>query len=328
VAAAVRTVNVEVTPVTRSQFTDYVRITGEVEAWQDVTVSAEESGPIARFYVEKGSRVRAGAALAKIDDAVLRSQVDEATALSRLAEEQFNRQRRLWEDEGVGSEIAYLQAKSGWEAAEARLRTLQTRLERTVVRAPVAGVFDEDFVEVGEMVSPGAPIARVVASQRVRIAGGVPERYALSIDTGDSAWVDLDVLPDMEFVGRIGFVASSVDERTRTIPIEIELDNPDGVLRPHMVANVRVERERLDSVVVVSQEVVIRTEDGYQVYLATEDEAGTVARGRPVRLGPSFADQVVITDGLQEGDPLITVGHRLVDEGSRLQIVNGSEDAQ
>ncbi|HEX9693360.1 MAG TPA: efflux RND transporter periplasmic adaptor subunit [Gemmatimonadales bacterium] len=321
-ANVARIINVEVTPVTRSPFADYVRITGEVEALYDVTVSAEEAGVLDRFFVRKGAPVRRGAAIAKIDDAVLRSQVDESQALTRLAEEQYNRQRRLWQDDGVGSEIAYLQAKSAAEAAAARLATLQTRLDRTVVRAPVDGVLEEDYVEIGEMVSPGTPVARVVSVRQVKITGGVPERFALSVDPGDSASIDLDILPGRQFTGRIGFVGSTVDPQNRTIPIEVVLDNPDGVLKPNMVVNVRVERERLDEVIVVSQEVVIRTENGYQVFLATPEEGGLVARSRMVRLGPSFAGRVVIADGLAVDDPLITLGHRLVDEGSRVKIVN------
>jgi multidrug efflux pump subunit AcrA (membrane-fusion protein) len=72
----VRVINVGVTPVARSTFVDYVRIVGEVAAMQDVTLSAEESGTISRFLVEKGARVAAGDVLAKIDDAVLQAQVD------------------------------------------------------------------------------------------------------------------------------------------------------------------------------------------------------------------------------------------------------------
>ena len=76
----------------------------------------------------------------------------------------------------------------------------------------------------------------------------------------------------------------------------------------------------------VSQEVVIRTEDGYQVFVVENDGDVATAQGRSVELGPSFADRVVIADGLLDGDLLITVGHRLVDEGSRVAIVNAPED--
>ncbi|NIM51194.1 MAG: efflux RND transporter periplasmic adaptor subunit [Gemmatimonadales bacterium] len=322
-----RVVNVGVTPVELTSFVDYIRIVGEVEAVHDVTISAEESGTIARFFVEKGARLRQGQRIAKIDDAVLKAQVDEARALAELAREQYERQRRLWEEEKIGSEIAYLQLKSSAEAAAARLEMLQARLARTEIRAPVAGIFDEKSVEAGEMVAPGAPVARVVATRQVKIVGGVPERYALTVNPGDSARITLDVLAGREFVGTIQFVGTSVDPRNREFPIEIVLDNPTGLVKPRMLANVQVERARLDSVVVVPQEVVQRTEDGYQVFVVQNHEGGHSALARSVTLGPSHANQVVIESGLTAGDRLITAGHRLVDDGSLVRVI-GTQGAE
>lgn len=327
-AAGARVINVEVTPVSLSPFVDFIRLTGEVEALHDVTISAEESGPIERFMVEKGSRVRAGQAIAKIDDAVLRAQMDEAQAMADLAREQYERQRRLWEDEQIGSEIAYLSAKSSAAAAQARLATLRARLARTVIRSPVDGIFDERYVDVGEMAAPGTPVARVVAIGQVKVVGGVPERFAQSVEPGDSAWINLDVMPDRTFVGAITFVGTSVDERSRTIPIEVLLDNSDGVAKPRMVANVRIERERFDSAVVVPQDVVVRTEDGYQVFVVGRREGAQVAEPREVKLGPSYGNRVVIADGLYVGDPLITLGHRLVEAGSLVRVVNPGRGEQ
>ena len=152
--------------------------------------------------------------------------------------------------------------------------------------------------------------------------GGVPERYALSVQRGDSARVALDAFPGREFLGTINFVGASVDPRARTVPIEIILNNPDRALKPRMVANVEAELERLRDVVVVPQDLVVRTESGYQVFLVGEVDGESVARARDVQLGRSYGNQVVVVAGLSEGDPLITLGHRLVDDLSRIRIVN------
>jgi RND family efflux transporter MFP subunit len=318
----VRIVNVGVTPVTPREFVDYVRLAGEVEALHDVTVSAEESGVISAFVVLKGAWVRRGQVIARIDDAVLRGQVDEARALADIADEQFERQRRLWEDEGIGSEIAYLQTRSAASAAAARHRTLAARLARTEIKAPVSGVFDEKYVEVGELVSSGTHVARVVAVNEVKITGGVPERYGLDVVLGDSARITFDVLPGQEFIGTISFVGTSVNQSNRTIPIEIRLKNPGGVMKPSMLANIQVERVRLAGVIVVPQEVVQRTESGYQVFLVGDRDGLRVAAARPVELGASYGNQVVITSGLDDGEPLITTGYRSVDDGSLIRVVD------
>ncbi len=321
-------VNVETRTVEPADFTTFVSITGAVEAFNDVVVSAEESGAIARFYLPKGRTVRAGQPIAKIDDRVLAAQVNEARALADLAAERFERQRRLWEDEEIGAEIAFLEAKYDAEydaeAARARLENLEARLGRTVLRAPISGIFDQRFVDAGEMVVPGTPVARVIEVDRLKVVGGVPERFGPFVQSGGEARVTLDVLAGRSFEGRIGYVGAAVDVSSRTFPIEIVLANPDRTIKPQMVANVEVATQRLEDVIVVPQDAVLRTEFGYQVFIAAEGENGLVAESRAVRLGPSFEDEVVIEEGLEAGDELIVVGHQLVDPGNRLRVVGSA----
>jgi RND family efflux transporter MFP subunit len=324
-ANGARVLNVEVAPVVVTRFVDYIRLTGEAEALHDVTVSAEEAGRVARFAVRKGARVAEGQVIAKIDDAVLAAQVDETRAAADVAREQYERQQRLWEEDRIGSEIALLQLRSASDAAAARLRVLEERLARTEIRAPVAGVLDDEYVEVGEMVAPGTPVVRIVAVRQVKIVGGVPERFALDVQPGDSAVVTLDALGDQEYRGRIRYVGASVDPQNRTIPIEILLDNANRLVKPRMVADVQVARRALDDVVVVAQDLVRRTVDGYEVFVVGQVDGRDRAVSRPVTLGASYANRVVIVDGLEAGERLITVGAGLVDDGSFIRIVGAGE---
>ncbi len=318
----VRVVNVEVATVAPGPFVDYIRATGEVEAWSDVTLSAEEAGVVRQFYVAKGAWVRQGGPIAKIDDAVLKAQVEEARAAARLAQEQHDRWRRVWDESKVGSEMGVLQARSQAEGAVARLLSLEARLERTVIRSPVSGVFDEKHIEVGEMALPGARIGRVVATERLKVSAGIPERFAADLKRGAAARITFDIFPGRVFPGAVSFVGSTVDPDNRTFPVEVVLANPERLIKPHMVANVQVERTRLDGAIVIPQDAVVRTEAGYQVFVVGEQESQLVAEARPVSLGASYENRVVITKGLAAGDRLVVVGQRLVDQGSRVRLVN------
>jgi RND family efflux transporter MFP subunit len=322
----VKVVNVEIVVVEPTIFSDYIRVTGEVEAFRDITLSAEETGAIESFLVEKGEYVAQGAVIARLDNDILAALVDEARAAAALAAEQYERQRRLWEDEGIGSEIAYLQARFQGEIQQARVATLEARLAKTEIRAPFAGVFDERFLDEGEMAAPGTPVARMVSIDRLKIAGGVPERFAPSVHRGDRAVITFDVLEGWELNGRIDYVGSSVDDRSRTFPVEIVITNPGGVIKPRMVANVLLERARLEGVAVVRQDVVVRTEQGYRVYVAVDRDGVPHAEARDVVLGPSYRDRVVVESGLAFGDRLVVAGAQLVDAGNRLRIVGNPAD--
>ncbi len=319
--AFARVINVETHEVTLRAFQEEIRVTGVAWANQDVQVSAEESGVIREILVEKGTRVQAGQALFKIDDAVLSAQVGQARAQADLAQQTWERRKRLWEQDKVGSELAYLEAKYAAEQTGANLTGLEARLDRTTIRAPFAGVLDVRMVEVGTMVSPGQAVGRVVDTSPVKVVAGVPERYAADVKTGGQAVVLFDVLPGQEFPARIAYVGATVNAQNRTFPIEIRTANPGGLIKPEMVANILVRRRTLDEAVVIPQDALVRVENGYVVFVA-ESEGGTpVARVRRVVLGPTQNNEVVIESGLDGGDRLIVVGHKSVADGDRINVV-------
>ncbi len=316
-----RVINVEVTEVRPEEFLEQIRLTGVALADQDVLVAAEESGMIEEILVEKGARVSAGEPILKIDDDVLQAQVAQARAQAELAQQTWERRKRLWEEDQVGSEIAYLEARFAAEQTAANLQGLEARLARTTIRAPFDGVLDERRVEIGSMVSPGQTVARVVALARVKVAAGVPERYAPDVRPGGRATVYFDVLPGQAFPASIAYVGSSVSPQNRTFPIEISMSNPQSLVKPEMVANVVVDRRSLDDAIVVPQDALVRVEDGYVVFVAEDG----VAREREVVVGPSQNNRVVVESGLEAGDRLIVVGQRSVAEGDRLNVVGGDD---
>lgn len=320
-AGFVRVINVEVAEVAHRDFVERILLTGTVAANRDVTVSAEESGAVTAILVDKGARVRAGQAILRIDDKVLRAQVDQARAAAELARETWERRRRLWEEDQVGSELLYLEARFAAEQSAANLRTLAERLARTIIRAPVEGILEDRMVEVGALVSPGTPVLRVVDADPVKILAGVPERYAPDVAVGATAEVAFDVLPDAGGPGTVHFVGAAVDARSRTFPVELEMPNPGGIIKPEMVANVSLERRTVPEAVVVPQDALVRREDGYVAFVVEGEGEEARAVERRVVLGASQANQVVVTEGLVPGDLLVVVGQKSVADRDRVRIV-------
>ena len=320
-----RVINVETLTLDRQPFTEIVRITGTVQANRDVVVSAEEAGPIREILVEKGATVRTGQALARIDDALLTSQVDEARARADLARETWERRRRLFEDDGVGNELAYLEARYGAEQAAAAMRTLEERLSRTVIRAPFDGVVEDREVEVGSMVAAGTPTFRVVEVDPIKVAGGVPERFAADIERGTAVRVTFDPLRGDVYEGQLTFSGLTVNPRNRTFPVETVIRNPGQRVKPEMVANMELVRRELDDAMVVPQDALIRVEEGFVAFIAVDRDSETLAERRHLRLGGGQRNQVVVEEGLEPGDRLIVVGQQQVAHGDRVRVVGSTE---
>jgi len=320
IQGSARLVNVETQILKLQSFTELINLTGVAAANQDVTLSAQESGVIRKISLEKGSLVQSGQELFRIDDQILQSQVAEAKAGADLAMETWVRRKRLFEEEGVGSELAYLEAKYMAEQADARLDILLARLENTVIRAPIGGILEERMIEIGSMVNVGRDVGRLVSLNPMKVVAGVPERYAMDVASGTSATAVFDVL-GVRSEGTISYVGATVDPGSRTFQIELEMENPDGAIKPEMIANVSVVRNYFEDAIVIPQEALLRTENGYVVYLVDGSNGNTQAISRLVEVGPSQGNQVLIEHGLNAGNELIVMGQTLISNGDVVNIV-------
>ena len=322
-----RVVNVEVQRVETTNFTSTIPLTGVALAMRDVMVSAEEAGVVRRALRDKGSPVRAGNAILRLDDTILRAQVRTATAKAEYDDEVWERRRKLYEEDGIGSEVAYHEARATAEQSRGNLEALQARLDRTTIRAPIRGTLNDRLVEVGTMVSPGTVVARVVQADTIRIMAGVPERYALHVAVGADASVSFDVLPGEVFAGSMTYVGAVVDLDARTFPVELTLPNPGGRIKPGMVADVSVTQGEMAAAIVVPRQALVSMEDGQVVFVAEEAGGETVAVARRVEVAASQGNDVVIGSGLAPGDRLVVVGQQGLTDGDRVRVVAGEGGA-
>jgi RND family efflux transporter MFP subunit len=316
-----RVINVQTEPITTQTFVEEIRLTSVAMANQDVMLEAQETGAIVELFADRGSWVAAGDPIAKIDDRILWSQVAQATAAAELGKQTWERRKRLWEEDQVGSEIAYLEARYAAEQSQATLNGLQERLDRTTVRAPFSGVLDERHVDVGTMVGPGKTIGRLVDTNPIKVFAGVPERYASNVRVGAVAQLRFESLGEQSYEARIRFVGTAINPQSRTFPIEVVLPNRDGAIKPQMVANMAITRQEVADAKVVPQDALVRVEDGYVVYVAVDQGGVTVAEERVVELGASRRNLVVIQSGIEVGEQLIVVGQKSVAGGDRVNIV-------
>ena len=189
-----------------------------------------------------------------------------------------------------------------------------------MIRAPIDGVLETRLVEIGAMVNVGTPVARIVSLDPVKIVAGVPERYARDVTVGAAAITVFDVL-DLSSEGTISYVGATVNANNRTFLVELEMANPDGLIKPQMVANVGLVRQTIEDAIVIPQEALIRVEDGYVVFVAEGDGDAALVHSRAVELGSSQQNEVVIEAGLSAGERLIVVGQQQVTAGDRINVV-------
>lgn len=320
-------IRVESIVLASRSFDDIIEVTGTVEALDDARLSARTSGTIIQLQ-PLGTRVGAGYAIAQIDPALANAALEQATAQRDVAKAQldlsedlFRRQEPLYRDsiisviefEQVKAQLA--QAKAQFTQAEALVKQSEEQVGLTLISAPFTGTVEAHYVERGEQVAPGTPVARVVNTARVRVVAGVPERFAGDIKRGSRVRLKFSAYGVAEREATVTFASNAIDASSRTLPIEIEVGNPDGSLKPEMIADVLVTRRTEQEAIVIPLSAVLRDEDGSSVYVIDRSGSSAIAERRQVTLGSSYGGNVVVTNGLSAGDELITVGASSVAPG-------------
>ena len=170
------------------------------------------------------------------------------------------------------------------------------------------------------MVAPGTPLVRVVDITPVKIAGGVPERFAEQLAAGRDVQITFNALSIGPVRGRVSFVGNTVDEQSRTFPIEVEVANPGLRIKQEMVATIELPLRELNDAIVVPQQALVRAEGGFLAYVAVDREGALVAEQRSVSVGPEHGNDVVVLNGIEAGDRLIVVGQQKVANGDRVMV--------
>lgn len=320
-AASKFAVNVKVITVQPDSFDDVIEVVGTVKPAEDIMVASEEGGKVETWAVRKGAFVRKGQSLLALNDDILQAQLLAAKAQFNIAKVNAEKSAKVYADAGAVSEVSVTTAQYNLDAAAANVHLLETRIAKMAVKSPVGGQIEERIADVGEMVAPGAPVARLIQTGVVKVTAGVPERYVDGLRLGMPVTMKFDALSGRTVEGKITFIAAGVNERDRSVLIEIELNNAGGHFKPEMMVNLSILRDRMRNVVVVPRTALVRVEDGYLVYVVVPDAAGTgyVTEARRIEFGASDRGNVVVTEGLKPGERIITVGQSKVNPGEHVE---------
>jgi membrane fusion protein (multidrug efflux system) len=293
---------------------DAIRATGQIEAIQSIELLPEVAGRLVRILVREGSEVRAGTPLFKVDDAELQAQVARLEAERDLAQQALARNRELLA-QNASSEADLEQAEAKARSTQAQLRLQQTRLDRTIVRAPFGGVVGERFVSVGDYLTTSSRLTTLQTVDPQRAAFQVPERFAHRLEVGQEMTFRVAAVADREFSGVVDFVDPRVLLPGRTIIVKARVPNPDRALKPGMFIEARLTTDVRPEAVVVSEDAILPLQGADFVWTVTD--AGTAARVE-VQLGVRTPGYVEVRSGLESGTQVVVGGLERMSEGMPL----------
>ena len=310
--AAIPVSIVEIQPV---QVQDVIYLPGTTEAWQDVQVAADTPGRIEWIGPREGERVNKGDLLIKIDVAALKAALDHAEAQLKLSEDLYQRRRRLFERKIIAKEELD-QSSTQRTLAATDYEQIKVKYNHGFPRSPITGIINHLYVDVGEFIDTGKPIADIVNIDRIKINVRVPELDVRFVLKGQKTPVKIDAFPERELNGQVDFVAFKADPATKTFLVRTLIDNPFGDIRPGMIARVAFVRRVITDALMAPLFALV--DKGGERLLFIEKDG--VAQSRTVSIGVIEGDRVQITSGLNAGDHLIVKGHTEVEDGMKVSV--------
>lgn len=330
-------VRVRAAQVDTRTLAETVRGIGTLRAVQTVELRPEISGTVTRIAFDEGGQVAEDALLFELDTRKLdeeqnarQAALEAARARRENAERELARVARLFEQR-VATEDARDQAATELRAAKAEVDRLTSevaltreRLEDARLRAPFAGRISDALVDPGDYVQAGALLATIYRTDALEIDFTLPERHAGRIETGQSVDLTVTAYPGRTFHAVTTFVSPSVDEGTRDFLVKARLDNPDALLKPGTFATAVLTVDERRDALVVPEESLIATREGYIVFRVDEDGR---AERREVSVGLRQPGIAQITAGLAAGDRVVRTGHMRVADGVPLSISDETGEA-
>lgn len=304
----------------KAAFYHKVEVQGTVQSDENITITAEVMSPVTQILVKEGDNVSKGQTIIKLDAAITENSIAEVRNRLELAEITFEKQAKLWEKK-VGTEMQYLQAKNQRDALRKQLSTLQAQLDKYIIKSPINGVIDEISVNIGENVSPGFRMIRVVNLSEVEIKAEVPESYVGKIKKGDSVSIKF---PAISYIhsAKVTNVGQVISSGNRTFTVQVKFKNPDNKLKPNLLALLSFVDYYNPSVISIPSSIIISQQNQKIVSIAVKNSKGDYeVSSKTVVTGQTNNGITEILEGLNEGDLLITEGYKSLENGDLLKIV-------
>jgi len=291
---------------------------GNMQAYTDSPIYARTNGYLKKWYVDIGTRVRAGQLLAEIDTPELDHQLQQARAdlatadaNARLAQTTADRYRDLIKTDSVsqqdldnanGNLAARLAAT---ESARANLQRLEQVHDFRRIVAPFAGVITARNTDIGALIDSGSnakELFHITATHILRVFVSVPEVYSRLARQGLSAELTLKEFPDRRFAAKLARTSEAIDVASRTLLTEFDVENASGELLPGSYAEVHLKLPAEATTFRLPVNALMFRSEGLRV--ATVDHAGRVTLA-PVTLGRDFGSSVEVLAGITGAERVV-----------------------
>ncbi len=315
---------------------------GNIQAFIDSPIYARTNGYLKKWYADIGSHVKAGQLLAEIETPEIDQQLDQARAdlntaqaNNRLAEITATRYEDLAKTEAVSKQdvdnaVGDAEAKKAMVAsAQSNVKRLEQLQSFEKIYAPFDGVITARNTDIGHLINSGAggpatELFHIAETKSLRVFINVPQEYSQATEPGLTADLTLQEFPGKRFKGKVVRTSSSIDQTTRTLLVEVDVDNPTGELLPGAYTQVHLKVPSGAPAVILPVSAMLFRSEGMQ---AATVENGDRVQLRDVLIGRDFGSEIEVVSGIKAADWVIVNPSDSLVTGEKVRLASAPASA-
>lgn len=306
-------ISVEADTIRSKNLDDENTYTGTFEPNKETKISAETQGKINAVLVDVGSYVQQGQTLIQLDNSLLRLQLQSVEVQIEGLQDDVNRYTILTEANAVQG-VQLEKAKLGLKSAKVQKATLKEQINKTTIKAPFNGVVTAKLSEVGAFAAPGVPLLQITDITTLRFTVNVPENDLVQFQNNQTYEISADVYPNISLSGKVTMTGSKAN-MGNSFPVQFQIANTNqSDIKSGMFGKVRLSASKTGQGIVIPSSAIINNENQAQVYVVKNGKAVLQA----VTTSKNIGNKTVVSDGLNQGDIVITSGFINLFDGANI----------
>jgi len=309
-------ISVNVSPVSKMAIKGSLQLTGYMEAYSDIQIASQSQGTITSLRADLGQQKSKGSIIATIDDKLKNLAVQKAKNLKMKLEKDLGRNENLFNG-GSLTEQQLEEVHNTYNDAVIQLEQAEKELADATIKSPINGVITKKFVNEGEFINVGSPIATIVDISKLKIKLNISETNVYQLKLGDKTTISTDIYPGITFEGNISFISPQGDD-SHNYPTEIVIqNNTKHPLKSGTFANVSIMLPVAEEALYIPRESLLGSISDAEVYVAENNKAVR----KKIIVGNGNDKVIKVVSGLKEGENVIVNGQINLSDNKAIKII-------
>ncbi|MCB9186473.1 MAG: efflux RND transporter periplasmic adaptor subunit [Flavobacteriales bacterium] len=307
--------NVVVDTIRASVFGNGQTYLGNFEPYREAKIGAELPGKVTSLSVEEGDRVRKDQELIRLDDALLRHQLEGINVKIEGLEADVARFRVLADADAIQG-VQLEKTQLALKGARTEKKTVEEQLSKTIIRAPFDAVVTAKMTEVGAFAGPGMPLLQLTDITQLKLTIQVAEADLAQFRQGQIHPVQVKSLQNEPFSGTLTMIGSKAN-MANSFPVKFLVQNtPEQTLKAGMFGEVSLQENEATPQLSIPASAVMLLDGNNSVYQVIDGKA----KIHRITVGERSADRIIVASGLKEGDVIVTQGLTDLRDGANVNI--------